>query len=107
MPWVQWDTPDRVRLFDLSADPSESINIAYDHTEVVEDMAARVRDIMKDAPPQMGAIHFRFGEMVRLQRRFAAAIVGITVLLLLLISHCVYNGCWGARARAVGKEKAA
>lgn len=82
LPWVQWEAKDRVFLFNLETDPFETTNIAYENRDIVEQMAQRVRELVSTAPPQMGAIHFRFAQVGKNLRRAFAVLTTLVITIL-------------------------
>jgi hypothetical protein len=58
-----WTTllPPRIELFDLSKDPSESINLADQNPDKVKELQARIIDLAKQAAPPLFLL-----ELVRL-----------------------------------------
>jgi len=91
LPHIEWEGNShkisRVHLFNLKADPFEHNNLAFTHRDLVEQMTSEIIEQIKDAPPQVGAIHYTFRVFI-----FIIRVVEIFFLLLfcLTILFCTY-----------------
>lgn len=81
-------------LFDLATDPTESENLAKEHPDIVTQMAARVEEIIENAPPQMGAI----------QMTFQYFMIGqVAILSIIFCCPCCCCVCWKCRSKTYAR----
>ena len=81
VPVPQWDKYKGVQLYDLSVDPYETTDISTHKRELVNELAAELRNKMlnpTDALPQIGAIVYNFKTVINAYRILLA--VSFTIL---------------------------
>jgi len=90
LPAIEWEKSktktSRVQLFNLKSDPFERHNIALDHRDIVEEMTAEILEQIKDAPPQVGAIHYTF--------RVFIFIIRVLEIVLIVTFGLTIASCW-------------
>jgi len=94
LPTTDWEWEwDRIRLHNVTADPSESNNIKNEHKEEIEEMIRHLKVVTKTMPPQTYAQYFYFNKLVN----FLYILIYLVFFLMLCIPLCTCYCCLGCR----------
>lgn len=99
--WSKYDM-EKVQLFNLQIDPLEARNVALDNAELVDAMAARMREFVRNDPPHQLSVQKKFVQFgievmkctaAAIAAAFAVAAVALLKGMRPAMALCVFFGC--------------